>query len=185
MSFKRVRQPSLQFRPHRTSKNYKVCQVLIDTGENVQKWTIFDSALSHTRRSDVSEKREENSVSTFGLFRLWTSFKSSPVLVKAKVTNRLREMSHRHSSVRSSRCRSSSWLSRTNSEKSSNASKDLLEPGVYTPKFEHKGKFLILIFYVLESLQVSKQDFASEIDVFQMRTFSKILILQGPKLFEV
>ena len=27
--------------------------------------SIFDSALSHNRRSDASEKREENSVSTF------------------------------------------------------------------------------------------------------------------------
>ena len=41
--------------------------------------SIFDSALSHTRRSDASEKREEKSVSTFGRFRLWTSFESSPV----------------------------------------------------------------------------------------------------------
>ena len=44
--------------------------------------SIFDSALSHTRRSDASEKREKNSVSTFGRFRLWTSFESSPVSVK-------------------------------------------------------------------------------------------------------
>ena len=43
--------------------------------------SIFDSALSHTRRSDASEKREENSVSTFGRFRLSTSFESSPVSV--------------------------------------------------------------------------------------------------------
>ena len=43
--------------------------------------SIFDSALSHTRRSDASEKKEENSVSTFGRFRLWTSFESSPVSV--------------------------------------------------------------------------------------------------------
>ena len=27
--------------------------------------SIFDTALSHTRRSDASEKRQENSVSTF------------------------------------------------------------------------------------------------------------------------
>ena len=47
--------------------------------------SIFDSALSHTRRSDASEKREEKSVSTFGRFRLWTSFESSPVSVKAPV----------------------------------------------------------------------------------------------------
>ena len=44
--------------------------------------SIFDSALSHTRRSDASKKREEKSVSTFGRFRLWTSFESSPVSVK-------------------------------------------------------------------------------------------------------
>ena len=48
--------------------------------------SIFDSALSQTRRSDASEKREKNSVSTFGRFRLRTSFdskvtfESSPVL---------------------------------------------------------------------------------------------------------
>ena len=44
---------------------------------------IFDSALSQTRRSDASEKREEKSVSTFGRFRLWTSFESSPISVNA------------------------------------------------------------------------------------------------------
>ena len=44
--------------------------------------SIFDSALSHTRRSGASEKREENSVSTFGQIRLWTSFEASAVLVK-------------------------------------------------------------------------------------------------------
>ena len=44
--------------------------------------SIFDSALSHTRRSDATEKREEKSESTFGRFRLWTSFESSPVSVK-------------------------------------------------------------------------------------------------------
>ena len=35
--------------------------------------SIFDSALSHTRRSDASEKKE-NCVPTFGRFRLWTFF---------------------------------------------------------------------------------------------------------------
>ena len=40
---------------------------------------IFDSALSHTRRSEASKKKEESSVSTFGRSRLWASFKSSPV----------------------------------------------------------------------------------------------------------
>ena len=44
--------------------------------------SIFDSALSHTRPSDASEKREENGVSTFGRFRLRTNFESSPVSVK-------------------------------------------------------------------------------------------------------
>ena len=48
--------------------------------------SIFDSALSHTRRSDASEKREENRMSTFGHFRLWTSFESSPVSVKKKLS---------------------------------------------------------------------------------------------------
>ena len=43
---------------------------------------IFDSALSHTRRSDKSKKREENSAFTFGRFRLWTSLEFSPVSVK-------------------------------------------------------------------------------------------------------
>ena len=35
--------------------------------------------MTHTRRSDASEKIEENSVSTFERFRLWTSFESSPI----------------------------------------------------------------------------------------------------------
>ena len=57
---------------------------LTDTGENVQKWTrVFSTRcwvilVARTRR----KKREENSVSTFGRFRLWTFFESSPVSVK-------------------------------------------------------------------------------------------------------
>ena len=47
--------------------------------------SIFDSALSHTRRSDAAEKREENCVSTFGRFRLWTNFESSPVSIKKRI----------------------------------------------------------------------------------------------------
>ena len=47
--------------------------------------SIFDSALSHTRRSYESQKREENSVSTFGRFRLWTSFEFSPVSVNNQI----------------------------------------------------------------------------------------------------
>ena len=39
---------------------------------------------SHTPRSVASEKRVENSVSTFGRFRLWNSFESSPVSVEIK-----------------------------------------------------------------------------------------------------
>ena len=44
--------------------------------------SIFDSALSHTRR-----KKEENSMSTFGRFRLWTSLESSPVSVNLNFLN--------------------------------------------------------------------------------------------------
>ena len=48
--------------------------------------SIFDSSLSHTRRSESEprtrrKKREENSVSFFGRFRLWRSFAFSPVSV--------------------------------------------------------------------------------------------------------
>ena len=56
---------------------------LNDTGENVQKWTrVFSTQrgvilVARTRR----KKREENSVSTFRRFRLWTSFESLPVSV--------------------------------------------------------------------------------------------------------
>ena len=43
---------------------------LTDTGENVQKWTrvFFDSALSHTRRSDASEKKKKNTRVHFWTF---------------------------------------------------------------------------------------------------------------------
>ena len=57
---------------------------LTDTGENVQEWTrVFSTRcwvilVARTHRN----KKEENSVSTFGRFRLWTSFESSPVSVK-------------------------------------------------------------------------------------------------------
>ena len=50
--------------------------------------SIFDSALGHTLRSDGSEKREEKSASTFGRFRMWTSFESSPVSVKHEIRHR-------------------------------------------------------------------------------------------------
>ena len=46
--------------------------------------SIFDSALSHTCRSEASEKKEENSVSTFGRFRLWTGFESPHVSVQTE-----------------------------------------------------------------------------------------------------
>ena len=62
----------------------RVNSILTDTGETVQKWTrVFSTRrwvilVARTRR----KKREENSVSTVGRFRLWTSFESSPVSVK-------------------------------------------------------------------------------------------------------
>ena len=43
--------------------------------------SIFDSALSHTRRSDASEKKEKKII---GQIRLWTSFESLPVSVKSR-----------------------------------------------------------------------------------------------------
>ena len=58
--------------------------MLTYTGENVQKGTRISSTrcwvilVARTRRK---KKGEENSVSTFGRFRLWTSFESSPVPV--------------------------------------------------------------------------------------------------------
>ena len=54
-----------------------------DTGENVKKWTrVFSTRrwvilVARTRR----KKRRKILVSTFGRFRLWTSFESSPVSV--------------------------------------------------------------------------------------------------------
>ena len=58
---------------------------LTDTGDNVQKCTrVFSTRrwailVVRTRR----KKREENIVSTFGRFRLWTSLERSPVSVNA------------------------------------------------------------------------------------------------------
>ena len=43
--------------------------------------SIFDSSLSHTPRSDTSEKKTKILSSNFGRFRMWTSFESSPVSV--------------------------------------------------------------------------------------------------------
>ena len=65
---------------------------LTDTGENVQKWTGVFSTL--TRRSEASEKREENNVSFFGHFRMWTSFESTPVSVNITLNIILKVMSH-------------------------------------------------------------------------------------------
>ena len=49
-------------------------------GQSVQ--CIFESALSHTRRSDASEIRKVNSaLHTLEQIRLWTSFELSPVSV--------------------------------------------------------------------------------------------------------
>ena len=67
------------------SKKWFWREFLTDTGEFVQKWTrVFSTRrwvilVARTRR-----KKEENSVSTFGRFRLWTSFESSPVSVNYK-----------------------------------------------------------------------------------------------------
>ena len=48
----------------------KVTVILTDTGENVQKMdaSIFDSALSHTRRSDASEKEQKIACPLFAKF---------------------------------------------------------------------------------------------------------------------
>ena len=43
-------------------------------------------AESYSSLGRVGKKGEENSVSTFGRFRLWTSFESSPVSVKDSQT---------------------------------------------------------------------------------------------------
>ena len=61
---------------------------LTDTGVNVQRVnaSIFDSALSHTRRSDVSEKREENSVVALrSLLNVFACGLSSPRLYRLRV----------------------------------------------------------------------------------------------------
>ena len=76
--------------PVSIGRKYKIkdLSLLTDTVSAIQAkrpivdTSIFDSALSHTRRSDASKKREEKSASTFERFRLWTSFESSPVSVK-------------------------------------------------------------------------------------------------------
>ena len=58
--------------------------ILTDTGENVQKWTrVFSTRrwvilVARTRR----KKGEDNGLSNFGRFRLWTSFESASVSVK-------------------------------------------------------------------------------------------------------
>ena len=74
-------------------KYYQSC-FLTDTGENVQKWTrvFFIRRWVILVARTPWKKREENNVSTFGRFRLWTSFESSPVSVKCtfrkwKITN--------------------------------------------------------------------------------------------------
>ena len=63
-------------------KNFEFLKI---PGETVQKWTRAFSTrrwvilVARTRR----KKREENSVSTFGRFRLCTSLESSPVSVNS------------------------------------------------------------------------------------------------------
>ena len=53
-------------------------------GVNVQKWT---RAFSTRCWVILVKKRKENSVSTFGRIRLWTSFESSPVSVKGFINS--------------------------------------------------------------------------------------------------
>ena len=72
--FSKFRWVPLAPTPGGTHNSDHIVYSLTDTGQNVQK--------SHTRRSDASEKSEDNSVSTFGRFRLWTSLESSSVSVK-------------------------------------------------------------------------------------------------------
>ena len=66
--------------------------ILTDTCENVQKWTqVFSTRrwvilVVRTRR----KKREKNSASTFYQIRLWASFESWPVSVKANSENELK-----------------------------------------------------------------------------------------------
>ena len=76
--------------------------------------SIFDSVLSHTRRSDASEKREKNSVSIFGQFSLWTSFESSPVSVKYKFLETSSRSCRNHTNGRSVRrdSRRQNWIFR-------------------------------------------------------------------------
>ena len=74
----------IEFEPNNNQfKHHFFFNQLTDTGENVQKWTrVFRlGAESYSSLGRVGKKKE-NSVSTFGLFRLWTSFESSPVSVK-------------------------------------------------------------------------------------------------------
>ena len=53
--------------------------------------SIFDSALSHTRRSEASEKKKNILASTSERFRLWTSLEASPVSFKFScLKNRLK-----------------------------------------------------------------------------------------------
>ena len=61
---------------------------LNDTGENVQSGRKYFrlGAESYSSLGRVEKKRKENSLSTFGRFRLRTSFESSPVSVKMDST---------------------------------------------------------------------------------------------------
>ena len=70
-----IQSKSSNVRTNKTVNRYRRKRPKVDA-------SIFDSLPSHTPRSDASEKREENNASTFGRFRLSTSFESSPVSVK-------------------------------------------------------------------------------------------------------
>ena len=61
------------------SPNSERMNPVTDTIEKAQKWTLVFSSLGR-----VGKKREENSVFTFGRFRLWTSSESSPVSINVQ-----------------------------------------------------------------------------------------------------
>ena len=81
----------------------------------------FRLGLSHTRRSDASEKIKKILASTFERFRLWTSFESSHVSVNSRLDPEkvrttplslifLRNFSRQHSSHQSIQGRFEKYL---------------------------------------------------------------------------
>ena len=73
-------------------KSYFLCdtgQFLTDTGENAKEWTrvFFDSALSHTRRSEASEKKKKNTRVPFWTFSPVDKFRVFAYRLKSKQTS--------------------------------------------------------------------------------------------------